>query len=232
MPTTNLGLLLLAADQAQKHVTVNDGLQLLDSLVMPAVKSRSTAAPPGSPSEGERWIVPTGATGAWAGKTDTVAVWRDGAWAFLTARAGWAVHLEDERQTVVFTDGAWRDRIVGTANGGAIRLVALEQELTLAGAFVDTTTAVIQDRMIVLAVASRTTQAVTGASSYSVGIAGDTSKFGGSLGVALGSTNIGVIGPTAFYANTPVRVTANGANFTGGKVRLVLYALAFTAPSS
>jgi hypothetical protein len=118
------------------------------------------------------------------------------------------------------------------ANGGAVRLVALEEELTLADAFVDTTTAVIQDRMIVLAVASRTTQAITGASSYSVGIAGDTSKFGSSLGVALGSMNIGVIGPTAFYSNTPVRVTANGANFTGGKVRLVLYALAFTAPSS
>jgi hypothetical protein len=125
-----------------------------------------------------------------------------------------------------------RSLIVGTANGGAIRLVAIEQELTLAGAFVDATTAVIQDRMIVLAVASRMTQAVTGASSYSVGIAGDISKFGGSLGVALGSTNIGVIGPTAFYANTPVRVTANRANFTGGKVRLVLYALAFTAPAS
>jgi hypothetical protein len=232
MPTTNLGLPLLAADQAQKHVTVNDGLQLLDALVMPAVKSRTTAAPPGSPAEGERWIVPAGATGAWAGKTNAVAVWRDGAWSFLTARAGWAVHVEDERQMVVFTDGAWRDRIVGTANGGAVRLVALEEELTLADAFVDTTTAVIQDRMIVLAVASRTTQAITGASSYSVGIAGDTSKFGSSLGVALGSMNIGVIGPTAFYSNTPVRVTANGANFTGGKVRLVLYALAFTAPSS
>ncbi|HKH28290.1 MAG TPA: hypothetical protein VKA61_08135 [Sphingomicrobium sp.] len=27
-------------------------------------------------------------------------------------------------------------------------------------------------------------------------------------------------------------VTANGANFTGGKVRLVLYALALTAPTS
>jgi len=82
---------------------------------------------------------------------------------------------------------------------------------------VDATTAVIQDRMIVLAVASRTTQAVTGASSYPVGIADDPSKFVGSLGVALGSTNIGVIGPTAFYSNMPVRLTANGANFTGGR---------------
>jgi hypothetical protein len=116
---------------------------------------------------------------------------------FLTARPGWAVQLEDERKRLVFTDGAWRERIVGTANGGAIGLIATEEELTLSGAFVDATIAVIADRMIVLGVASRTTQAVTGASSYSVGIAGEPSKFGGSLGVALGSTNIGVIGPTA-----------------------------------
>jgi hypothetical protein len=46
-----------------------------------------------------------------------------------------------ERQTVVFTDGAWRDRIVGTANDGAIRLVAIEQELTLTGALAAATSA-------------------------------------------------------------------------------------------
>lgn len=161
-----------------------------------------------------------------------MAFWREGAWAFFVPAVGWRVHVEDERLTVVWTDGAWRDRIVGTANGGAIRLVALEQELTLTGAFVDATTAVIADRMIVLAVASRTTQAITGATSYGVGVAGNTSQFGGALGIALGSSNIGVIGPSAFYANTPIRVTAAGGNFTGGKVRIVLYALAFTAPIS
>ncbi len=110
--------------------------------------------------------------------------------------------------------------------------MALEQELTLTGAFVDATTAVIADRMIVLAVASRTTLAITGATSYGVGVAGNTSQFGGSLGIALGSNNIGVIGPTAFYANTPIRVTAAGGNFTAGRVRVVLYALAFNAPIS
>ncbi len=150
----------------------------------------------------------------------------------MSIQPSWTVHLEDERQVAVFTDSAWRDRIVGTSSGGGIRLVAIEEELMLTGAFVDATAAVIQDRTIVLAVASRTTEAVTGASSYSVGIAGDPSKFGGSLDTALGSTNIGVIGPTAFYANTPIRVTANGGNFADGKVRVVLYALAFAAPSS
>jgi hypothetical protein len=85
--------------------------------------------------------------------------------------------------------------------------------------------------MLVLAVASRTTGAVTGATSYSVGIAGEPQKFGSLLGIAKGSTNIGVIRPTAFYAPTPIRVTAAGGNFTGGKIRLVLYAMSFAAPT-
>lgn len=232
MSTINLGLPQLVADQAQKHVTVNEGLALLDALVMPAVKTRALSAPPASPNEGERWIIGASPMGLWAGKAGQIAVWLSGAWTFLVPNSGWTIHVEDERVTLTWSDGTWRDRIVGTPNGGAIRLVALEQELPLSGAYVDATTAVIADRMIVLAVASRTTQAITGATSYSVGVAGNASQFGGSLGIALGSTNIGVIGPTAFYADTPIRVTAAGSNFTGGKVRLVLYALAFAAPSA
>jgi len=41
-----------------------------------------------------------------------------------------------------------------------------------------------------------------------------------------------VIGPTAFYADTKVRVTANGSNFTAGKVRLIIYFLEMSIPSS
>ena len=232
MPTPNLGLPTLAQGQAQKEIVHNDALLRLDALVQASVKSRTLATPPSSPGNGERWIVPPGASGVWAGQADRIAFWREGAWAFFVPLAGWRVQVEDERLAVVWSDGAWRDRLAGTPNGGAIRLVALEQELVLTGAFVDTTTAVIADRMIVLAVASRTTLAITGATSYSVGVAGNASQFGGSLGLALGSNNIGVIGPTAFYANTPIRVTAAGGNFTAGRVRVVLYALAFTAPTA
>ena len=71
-----------------------------------------------------------------------------------------------------------------------------------------------------------------GASSFNCGISGDLSKFGGSLGIALGSTNIGVIGPTAFYSNTPVVLTAVGGNFTGGKVRVAAQFITFAAPTN
>jgi hypothetical protein len=114
-----------------------------------------------------------------------------------------------------------------------VTLRAKEEELTLSGAFVETADAAfIPDRAIVLGVASRTTEAVTGASSYAVGIDGEADKFGDLLGAALGSTNNGVIGPAAFYADTKVRVTANGPDFTGGKVRLVCYLLETTVPAA
>ncbi len=83
MPTPNLGLPTLAQGQAQKEIAHNDALLRLDALVQTSVKSRALATPPGSPTNGERWIVPSGATGVWAGQTDKIAFWREGAWAFL-----------------------------------------------------------------------------------------------------------------------------------------------------
>ncbi|MGC2042349.1 MAG: DUF2793 domain-containing protein, partial [Pseudolabrys sp.] len=90
----------------------------------------------------------------------------------------------------------------------------------------------IPDRSIVLSVSSRTTLAITGATSYGVGILGNITQFGNLLGVALNSTNNGVIGPTAFYADTKVRVSANGGNFAAGKVRLIVYFLEMSVPNS
>ena len=85
--------------------------------------------------------------------------------------------------------------------------------------------------MLVLAVASRTTGAVTVPPPIRSALPASLEKFGSLLGIAKGSTNIGVIRPTAFYAPTPIRVTAAGGNFTGGKIRLVLYAMSFAAPT-
>ena len=73
--------------------------------------------------------------------------------------------------------------------------------------------------------------AITGATSYDCGITGEAQKFGGSLGIAAGSTNRGVIGPQAFYADTPIRLTARGGNFTGGAVRIAIHLLTVELPS-
>jgi len=229
--TARLKLPVIAAAQAQKHVTHNEALALLDAFVQLAVVSRAAAAPPGSPAEGDCYIVPAGATAAWSGWELAVAVFSGGGWIRLDPPEGTRAYVKDERGVVVFADGLWRNGMAFTAHGGCVALRAKEEELTLSGAFVETADAAfIADRAIVLGVASRTTAAIAGAASYSVGIASDTTKFGNLLGIAAGSTNVGVIGPTAYYADTRVRVTANGGGFTGGKVRLIVYSMEMAAP--
>jgi len=230
--TPRLSLPVIEAAQAQKHVTHNEALVLLDALTQLAVESRSLTAPPGSPADGACYIPASAATGAWSGWDGKVAV-NNGGWSVIAPIPGLKAWVRDERATLTYEDGLWRDGISLTAHGGRVTLRAKEEEVTLTGAFVETADAAfIPNRAIALGVAARTTLAVTGATSYGVGTAANATQFGNLLGIALGSSNVGVIGPAAFYADTKVRVTANGSNFTAGKVRLVCYFMEMTAPTS
>ena len=47
----------IAAAQAQKHVTHNEAMTLLDTLVQLSVLDKDLTAPPGSPEEGDCYIV-------------------------------------------------------------------------------------------------------------------------------------------------------------------------------
>ena len=106
--TIRLGLPLLAAAQAQKHVTHNDALLLLDGLVHLAVSARGVGTPPASPAEGDRVIVGGTPTGAFAGEAGRVAAFDDGAWRFLQPRAGWIAHVAAENVLLLHDGTAWR----------------------------------------------------------------------------------------------------------------------------
>lgn len=70
------------------------------------VISTTTAAPPGSPADGDIYYVPTGATGAWAGKDGQIATWNDGAeeWEF-TEVDGAPVVYDEATSSYVTLDG-------------------------------------------------------------------------------------------------------------------------------
>src|SRR5689334_6191613 len=87
--TPNLALPFIDGGQAQKHVTHNEALRILDAAVQLAVLDRTRTAPPVAPAESQRHVVATAATGAWTGKSHAIATWQDGAWAFLTPKPGW-----------------------------------------------------------------------------------------------------------------------------------------------
>jgi len=239
--TPRLGLPYVVAAQAQKHIPINESLARLDGLVQLAVESRVVGAQPASPLAGGVWILPAAATGAaWAGQpTGTLMRFEAGAWEAVPLAEGVLAWVKDENQMLAFDGAAWTPlsatfkSLTAAASPGLAntRLEIREEETTLSGA-TTSTAIVIPARAIVLAVSTRTTVAVTGAASYSCGVAGEAGKFGSSLGVAKNASNVGVIGPTAYYADTPVLLTSAGGSFTGGKVRVAIHLLRFDAPAS
>lgn len=105
--TVNLKLPYVMPSQAQKHVTHNEALRMLDTLVHLAVLSRRVAAPPGSPAPGDRYIVPGDAEGAWAAHAHAVAAWQDGTWAYHMPHAGWLALVLDEAAMLAFDGEDW-----------------------------------------------------------------------------------------------------------------------------
>jgi hypothetical protein len=115
--TSRLDLPYIMPSQAQKHVTYNDALRMLDCLVQPVVKSRTLSAPPASPAAGDGYIVAAGSADAWAGKENSVACFVDGAWQFFTPAAGWQFYDAGAGERIVFTGTGW----ISADAGGSTR---------------------------------------------------------------------------------------------------------------
>lgn len=75
---------------------MDGNLLLIGRAMQLAVIDRDLTAPPGSPSEGDLYIVPAGATGDWAGHATQVAVYTNSAWGFHSPKEGWIAYIKDE----------------------------------------------------------------------------------------------------------------------------------------
>jgi len=118
------------------------------------------------------------------------------------------------------------------ANGAAIKFQVIEQTVDLtSGTSVNAGTP-IPANCILYGVGCHVTTAVTGAPSYNIGVSGNATLFGGALGVALGSTNYGMIGPAPYYAATNILIASTGAAFTAGQVRLSIHVMLISPPTS
>lgn len=120
--TPNLGLPYILAAQSQKHVTHNEAIRALDSIVQLNILDRNLSTPPATPAEGDRYLVAASPTGVWAGQAGKVAAFQDAAWIFYTPKEGWLAWIADENVAVAYDGGAW----VGfSGGGGATTFVAL-----------------------------------------------------------------------------------------------------------
>ncbi len=134
--TPNLGLGFLSETQAGKATSVNEFLLRLDAVAQASVIDWTLTAPPVSPVEGDRYVVPVGATGAWAGHDKTLAAFY-GVWRFFPPRKGFTAYCEAIGDLIQYDGTTWSE---GTGINALSELVDVDvygatvgQVLTLDG---------------------------------------------------------------------------------------------------
>lgn len=132
----------LSSTAANQAPVVNADWAIIDQLLDGTVKDKDLATPPGSPEDGDAYIVASSPTGVWSGKTNQIAYYRAsaGAWQFIVPRAGWTLRVADELDTNAvpkeygYTGSAWLLSGAGFS-GGTISSALNEAPLvTLASA--------------------------------------------------------------------------------------------------
>lgn len=107
MTTPLLGLPEIAQNQANKYLTHNTALRDIESLTI-RVLSRSTTAQPGSPTNGDSFILPGSATGAqWGGYTAGHLVVYNSGWSSFAPFEGLSVWVNDVNQRWTYDGADW-----------------------------------------------------------------------------------------------------------------------------
>lgn len=233
--TPNFALPLLAASQAQKHVTVNEALARLDALASPVVISAELGAPPTESGPGDAYIVATPSSDDWAGRDGEIAFWVNDGWSFAPPRPGWRVWLIATGVELTWTGASWIEGLLAGTPGGAVtqaRVIVSDETFQAGASFA--TNLLIPNRAVVIGVTARVISDIGGGdvSGWSIGVAGAEDRYGAGLGLSAGSFANGVTGSTvAYYGDTPLAITAEGGAFDGvGAARIAVHFLSISPP--
>jgi Protein of unknown function (DUF2793) len=105
--TGRFELPLILPSQAQKHVTHNEALTLLDGLVHLVIESQGAAAPPPGASVDQAFLVGASATGAWIGQDGNLAFNTDAGWRFAAPVRGITAFFASANELRIFEQGVW-----------------------------------------------------------------------------------------------------------------------------
>lgn len=110
MTTPRLAAPELTTGQALPETTVNEQIRTIEQGAGHFIfKDRDLATPPGSPADGDCYLVSTSGTGVWSGQDGKIAFYLNTAWEFITAIEGFSAWVNDEDKIIIFDGSAWGD---------------------------------------------------------------------------------------------------------------------------
>ncbi|RVD39057.1 DUF2793 domain-containing protein [Mesorhizobium sp. M4A.F.Ca.ET.020.02.1.1] len=109
MTTSNrLGITELATSQVDRSVTINEAIAMLEAGVGQfGAVSVGDNAPPGSPAEGDIYVIGTAGSGAWSGHNKQVALYYNSAWKIIPALPGQQAYAADEDAYYYYDGSVW-----------------------------------------------------------------------------------------------------------------------------
>lgn len=107
--TLKLHLPFIMPAQAQKHVTHNEALQILDNIIQLVMQSVTQNAPPSNAEDGQVWFVPSGATGPWLSHDNSLALRQGSEWIFIPLQNGWRAWVVDDETFLIWNNNAWQN---------------------------------------------------------------------------------------------------------------------------
>lgn len=108
MTTPRLGAPELATSQANKEETVNEQIRYIEAGAGHFIfKDRDLATPPGSPADGDCYLVAASGTGAWSGHDGDIAFYLNTAWVFIEVIEGFTAWVNDENAFIGYNGSAW-----------------------------------------------------------------------------------------------------------------------------
>lgn len=104
--TDNLKLPFLLPGQAQKHITHNEALKMLDALTQITVQTVISALPPDATS-GQCFLVDANAGGDLINHRNKLAQFYENAWSYYTPQTGWRAWRIDALELIIFDGADW-----------------------------------------------------------------------------------------------------------------------------
>jgi len=105
--THYLNVPFIMPSQAQKHVTHNEALRMLDAIIHLSVISSEVNTVPSTPGEGDRYVIGGSPTDEWENLAGQIAAFIDGAWLHIKPGKGWLVWDQSASRLIVYTGTGW-----------------------------------------------------------------------------------------------------------------------------
>ena len=108
--TSNFNLPLLAQNQAQKEVTINESLYLIDALINNTIIDYQLNVAPASANNGDTYLIAPNQVSnnnAWHGHNNKVAVYLNGKWRFIPPNTNMVFFLKNSASQLRWNGTSW-----------------------------------------------------------------------------------------------------------------------------